>query len=190
MRIVGRYFATGATLGSIGGLVALVLIWSWMTLHLGLFGFLVGWIPAGLVAAAVWITMVVFWAPILVLSTVIGMIVLALGDHHDRERDWAAPPAARPPEEAPAPTDQAPTDEAPPHDAPPPAEAAPEPPPPDVVPPAPPRADIPAPAAPPVLSAQPPPAPPSEAPPRKARPTDDLGGDAAAAGDTSRSRPQ
>ena len=41
MRVIGRYFAMGATLGSVSGLVALVLIWTWMTVHLGVFGFLI-----------------------------------------------------------------------------------------------------------------------------------------------------
>ena len=38
MRSIARYFAAGAKLGSVAGLIVLVLIWAWFTLHLGAWG--------------------------------------------------------------------------------------------------------------------------------------------------------
>ncbi|HEX4181141.1 MAG TPA: hypothetical protein VHY32_10155 [Caulobacteraceae bacterium] len=186
---MGRYFATGATLGSISGLVALVLIWSWMTIHLGLLGFLVGWIPAGLAAAAVWVTMVVFWVPVLVIGVLIAMIALALGGGRHHDRDWETPPVASPPREAPAPLPIPPEEAAPRDDAPPPEQEQTAPPPPVTAPPPPPEAPplSASPKTPPSAPATPPPAPPRTP---NSRQTEDLGSDAAAAGDTSHTRPQ
>lgn len=177
MRVIGRYFAIGATLGSVSGLIVLVLIWIWMTVHLGLLGFLVGWVPAGLAAAALWLTMVLFWAPILIVGAMISAMLLALRPHHGR--DWPAhePPPISEPDERPI--DAAPSPEVGPtaplgaEDQAPPAAAQPS-----LEPPAGQTATD----APPTSPAAP--IAPALAP--NARPSEDLGGDAAAAGDTSR----
>lgn len=189
MRVVGRYFAIGGALGSVSGLVVLVLIWTWMTVHLGLLGFLVGWVPAGLAAAAVWLVMVVFWGPVLIVGAMISLALLLLGVRGGHHRDWDEAPAAREPEEAPAPpVTEAPRDAA----APTPQERPEEPPallapPPTPGPPAPPGAGEPSsgPATQPSVQPRA-----LSAPSPRARPSDDLGGDAAAAGDTSRPRPR
>jgi len=189
MRILGRYFAIGAALGSAFGLAALVVIWGWLSIHLGLLGFLVGWIPGGLVAVAIWLIMVVFWAPLLLVGGIAAILWLALiasADREDRGETWPAPPP---------PVERAPPEPEPPYV--PPAERdqgdslAPPPPPPPF-----PGADAPAP---PENAPQTPPAAAPLTPPSSARPraepapqrpqTDDLGSDAAAAGDTSHKRP-
>jgi hypothetical protein len=184
MRIVGRYFAVGATLGSVASLATLVLIWSWMAIHLGVLGFLLGWIPAGLAAAAVWLIMVVFWGPIVVVAAMVVAALLAWTISGGREHAWREPPAASEPDEAPTPP--APEEFHPPgprdQPEPPPVEA-----PPAAAPPEQPD-ESPAPGAPPVSSA--PPAPPPRTLVPRGRQTDDLGGDAAAAGDTSRKPPR
>jgi hypothetical protein len=189
MRVVGRYFAVGASLGSVSGLVALVLIWSWMTIHLGLLGFLVGWIPAGLAAGAIWLTMVVFWGPVVVVAAMIAAALLVFGAHGHRGRDWDTRSPDSEPEVAPSPPEtEAPRDAAPPRTDPEPEPA------PLASPPAPaetpsvppfesaPLPETPSPPATPVTKPAP--------PPRSRPPTDELGGDAAAAGDTSRRHPR
>jgi hypothetical protein len=180
MRVVGRYFAIGATLGSVTSLVALVLIWTWMTIHFGLFGFLIGWIPAGLVAAALWLTMVVFWGPILMVGAMASLGLLLFAGHP--RHHWSLPPdEGREPDMSapPADTAQAPDTDLPAiHQS---AEEAPV-------------APAPTPPPPGASSAEPPPASvstPSARPAhRESRPSDDLGGDAAATGDTSRKPPR
>jgi type IV secretory pathway VirB10-like protein len=178
MRVIGRYFTIGATLGSVSGLVMLVLIWAWMTLHLGLFGFLVGWIPAGLAAAAAWLTMVLFWGPILIVGAMISAALLLLRAHPGREWTVREPPAASDSDERS--TDAAPereTDQAEPPDA----EYAPpatSPSPPPIRP-----GDQAATIVPPATAA------PLATPAPSPRPSEDLNSDAAAAGDTSH-RPQ
>ena len=184
MRLVGRYFGIGATLGSVTGLLTLVLVWGWMTIRLGVLGFLLGWIPAGLAAAALWLAMVVFWGPILVVGTMIALVLalISQGRHRAWDRTWDAPPEASAPGEAAASSQtDAQRDAAPAHDTatPPPAEAP-------IAPPAP--LEIPAPN-PSSAAASAPFSAPAPAPPRGRSP-EDLGGDAAAAGDTSRKRPQ
>src|SRR5580700_5331313 len=117
MRVVGRYFAIGASLGSVTGLVTLVLVWGWMTIHLGLFGFLVGWIPGGLAAGALWLIMVVLWAPILIVALMVAAGLLAWGLHpgHERHwREWRETPPQSESDETPAPPgEEAPAEEAP-----------------------------------------------------------------------------
>ncbi len=179
MRVIGRYFAIGATLGSVSGLVVLVLIWTWMTMHLGLFGFLIGWIPAGLAAAALWLTMVLFWGPILIVGAMISAALLVLRAHPGRDWSVREPPAS-------SDSDERSTDTAPPRDAGP-AEA------PDVEQ-APPAAAAPAPSptspADQSASSAPSASPaPLATPAPNPRPPEDLNSDAAAAGDTSR-KPQ
>jgi hypothetical protein len=183
MRLIGRYFAVGATLGSVMGFAALVLIWGWMTIHLGVLGFLLGWIPAGIAAATLWLAMVVFWGPILVVGTMIVMVLalFAHGSHDGWRRPRDEPPEASEPGDASSPHAEAPREVAP---APMPETAAPPPAESPLTPPAPPLPPSAAPTTP--LTA---PLAPAPTPPR-ARPSDDLGGDAAAAGDTSRKRPQ
>jgi hypothetical protein len=185
MRVIGRYFAMGATLGSVSGLVALVLIWTWMTIHLGVFGFLVGWIPAGLAAAALWLVMVLFWGPILIVGAMISLTLLLFRGHPGRDWSPREPPAASEPDEVPAPPEtDAPRDAAAPA-APAPADEAP----PMTPAPAPPPAMSPPPASPPPLSAPSPgPTPPPPAP--RARAPESLDADADAAGDTSRKPPR
>ena len=180
MRIVGRYFAIGATLGSVSGLVALVLIWVWLTVHLGVFGLLLGWIPGAVVAVALWLTMVVFWGPILFVGAMTSLSLVLLRVHPGH--GWSAPaPFVEHPSEdqihAPRDTDAAP-------------EAGP-----DIQPqspaetsslePTPPAETPPAGQGP---EAAPSPAPTPKAAPAARGPLEDLG-DAAAAGDTSRKRP-
>jgi hypothetical protein len=194
MRVIGRYFAIGATLGSVSSLVALVLIWGWMTIHLGLLGFALGWIPAGLTAGLLWLAMVVFWGPVLVVGAMVAAALVVLTSHHPHGRAWREPPAVASPEErlAPAPEPNEPQTESPGAEAPaepitPPAREA------ETAPPAPrtplpPIGPSPAPLTP---SQEPGASPPASAAPTappttRQRPSDDLGGDAAAAGDTSR----
>jgi uncharacterized membrane protein len=191
MRVVGRYFSIGATLGSVSGLVALLLIWGWMTIHLGVLGFAFGWIPAGLAAGLLWLTMVVFWAPVLIIGTIAAAALVMLTHHGRHGKAWEEPPAATTPEErlAPAPEEEEPRTlgtepEAPASPAAREVEA--EPPPPAT--PLPPIGLAPGSLGEPPASGAPPPAsaaPPAEANPQQ-RPSDDLGSDAAAAGDTSR----
>jgi len=177
MRVIGRYFTIGATLGSVSGLVLLVLIWTWMTVHLGLFGFLVGWIPAGLAAAALWLTMVLFWGPILIVGAMISAALLVLRVHPARDWPVREPPEARDSEERSTdeatPRETGPTE---PRDAQA-AQGAATPQPPPIAPAD--QAAIVAPANP----------TPQATPAPNPRPSEDLGGDAAAAGDTSR-KPQ
>ena len=179
MRLIGRYFAVGATLGSVSGLVVLVLIWTWMTIHLGLLGFLIGWIPAGLAAAGVWLAMVVFWGPILVVGAMVSAELLLIRSHPGRDWSFRESPAASGPDEAPATTDADGASRQPEGETP----------------------ITPTPASPPISSTdQPiaaaplpglaPPPPPARPFPSHVTPSDDLGGDAAAAGDTSRPRPK
>jgi hypothetical protein len=191
MRVVGRYFAIGATLGSVSSLVALVLIWGWMTIHLGLLGFAFGWIPAGLAAGLLWLAMVVFWGPVLIVGAMVAAALVVLTSHERHGRGWEEPPTVASPEErfAPAPETEDPQTEGPGAEAPaepatPPAREV------ETAPPAPlppigqssgplspsqePGASSPASAA------------PAAPPAAQQRPPDDLGGDAAAAGDTSR----
>jgi hypothetical protein len=185
MRVVGRYFAIGASMGSVAALVSLVVVWGWMTIHLGLFGFLVGWIPAGLIAAAIWLIMVPFWGPVLIVGVMIAVGMAVWGVHLGRERhwrEWPEPPAAVEPDDANAPPTEGPAAGDMPrpsfseHDqiSQPPAETAP-------------TAPLAEPPAPPGLAA----APGQAQGPRAVAPSahDDLGGDAAAAGDTTRKRP-
>ena len=181
MRVIGRYFAMGATLGSVSALVALVLIWTWMTVHLGVIGFLFGWIPAGLAAAALWVVMVLFWGPILIVGAMASLILLLLRGHPARDWSPREPPASSEPDETPAPPEtEAPRDAAPSEPRPPTEEspAAPAPPPPA------PPADQPAVSTPPPSAPAPPPS------TARTRPPEDLGGDAAATGDTSRKPPR
>jgi hypothetical protein len=185
MGIVSRYFGAGATLGSMSALVVLVLVWAWMTIHLGPIGFLVGWIPAGLAAFATWLVMTLFWGPLTVLAILIALALLALGGPR---RVSETPPVVAPEAEPTAPEVEAPG-----------APSAP----PDALPAAPPTPATPVspdPASPPPgaaptgsIEGAPIPATPTSrptTPTRKGAPRDDLGADAAAAGDTSHSRPQ
>jgi hypothetical protein len=186
MRVVGRYFAIGASLGSVTGLVSLVLVWGWMTIHFGLFGFLVGWIPAGLIAAALWLIMVALWGPLLIVGMLVAVGLLAWSLHSGRDRhwrDWREPPVAAEPEDGAAPPTEPSADGSPPPAPPglgaaqaPPADAAPAP--------ATPNPGAPPPSAPTTSPSSEKPAPRAEPPA-----ADDLGGDAAAAGDTSRRGP-
>ncbi len=173
MRIVGRYFAIGATLGSVSGLVALVLIWTWLTIHMGVLGLLLGWIPAGIAGAALWLAMVVLWGPVLIVGAMISLGLLLLRAHTWRDGSAPESPTDRPSDEVhgsrhpdttdePGPSfDQTPA-------APPPALSASGP------------AEGPAPSS----------SPTAPAPPAPRAAPDDLGGDAAAAGDTSRRPPR
>jgi len=176
MRVIGRYFSIGATLGSVSGLVMLVLVWTWMTVHLGLLGFLVGWIPAGLAAAALWLAMVVFWGPILIVGAMISAALLVLRAHPGRDWSIHEPPAASEADDrstggaSPREADPAIPREA---QSEPPATAAPQPP-------LGPLENQAATAVPPASPAAP------AAPAPNTRQPEDLGGDAAAAGDTSR----
>jgi len=184
MRVVGRYFAIGATLGSVSALVALVLIWTWMTVHLGVLGFLLGWIPAGLAAAALWLAMALFWGPILIVGALMPLVLLALHAHAVRHRSWETPPAVSEPETPPAADADAPreADRQASHE--PSADTTLSPPPPGAPPLSPPPnspENALAPATPGANAAIP--------PPPQPRSSDDLGGDAAAAGDTSHKPP-
>jgi len=177
MRVIGRYFAIGATLGSVSGLVLLVLVWAWMTLHLGVFGFLVGWIPAGLAAVAVWLSMVLLWGPILLVGAMISAALLVLRAHPGREWPAREPPAA-------SDSDERSTDAAPPRET-----GRAEPPEAEYAPPAP-SPSPPIPAGDQAATSVPPAAPPPLTTPAPSlRPSEDLNSDAAAAGDTSH-RPQ
>jgi hypothetical protein len=168
---MGGYFKIGASLGSIVALVVLAVVWFWLAAHMGGAGLMLGWIPAGLIAVLVWLVMVVFWAPILVIVAIalIGVVMVVVLPGHGRSRE--EPPAAEQPDDRTGPPD---------------AESMPES--------FPPARSIP----PPLASSGEPageaasgaPAP-STAPRPKPRPhrvepppTDDLGSDAAAAGDT------
>jgi hypothetical protein len=174
MRIVGRYFVIGATLGSVSGLVALVLVWTWLTIHLGPLGLLLGWIPAGVVAAGLWLAMVIFWGPILIVGAMVSMVLLMLRAHTGLGWSrWERAPD-HPSEAVYGPRDA---------EAPPPPNSdrqiGSEPLPESVSPPSGQAGDAPAPSA-----AEPQTQPAAAA----AATTDDLGGDAAAAGDTSHRR--
>jgi hypothetical protein len=174
MRVVGRYFAIGATLGSVTGFAALVLIWVWLSIHLGFFGLLLGWIPGGVVGAFLWLMMVVFWGPILIVGAMVSLGLVLLRAHAWRgEGSWEAAPA-RPSNEVhgsrdmeAAPDASSPVDEQP-------AAAAPAEP-----------AQTPSGQA--VLAE---PSSSQAAPTPLQTPSDDLGGDAAAAGDTSHKHPR
>jgi hypothetical protein len=177
MRVVGRYFAIGATLGSVTGFAALVLIWVWLSIRLGFFGLLLGWIPGGVVGAFLWLMMVVFWGPILIVGAMASLALVLLRAHAWRGgTSWDETPA-RPSDEVHGSHDM----EASPDAASPPVDEQPA------------AAPAGEPVTPPSGQAAPPEPSSSQAAPAPApiqTPSDDLGGDAAAAGDTSHKHPR
>ena len=102
---MGGYFKIGASLGSIVALVVLAVVWFWLAAHMGGAGLMLGWIPAGLIAVLVWLVMVVFWAPILIIVAIalMGVVIVVLAPGHGRSGD--EPPAAEQPDDRAAPPD-------------------------------------------------------------------------------------
>lgn len=65
---VSAYLVIGLVVGAAGGLLAFSLAWLWSVTEGRFWGFLLGWIPSGLLGGIVGLLLVPLWLPVLVVA--------------------------------------------------------------------------------------------------------------------------